>query len=120
MKELPSWTIIRRWSELRIIRVGHSESKAMWEVATVMSGEVGSRRERKRVGESMLRRIRSEFVRDSVIRVPLASTSVLAVCEYQAGLWALKSPIMMLLTWKLKRRYKLGMKSEGQLDIGGM
>ena len=102
-KELPSWTMIGRWSELRVMRVRHSESKAMWEVAIVMSGEVGSPREGTRVGDSMLRRMRSVFVRDSVIAVPLASASVLVVWEYQAGLWALKSPMMMLLSWKLKR-----------------
>ena len=33
-----SWTMIRRWSELTVVRVRHSESKAMWEVAIVMSG----------------------------------------------------------------------------------
>ena len=31
--ELPSWIMIGRWSELRVVRVRHSESKAMWEVA---------------------------------------------------------------------------------------
>ena len=72
-KELLSWTMIERWLQLRFIRVRHSEIKATWEVAIVMSGEVGSPRERTRVGESMLRSLRSEFV----IRVPLASASVL-------------------------------------------
>ena len=83
---LGGWTMIRRWSELRVVRVRHSESKAMWEVVIVMSGEVGSPREGTRVGESMLRRMRLVFVRDSVIRVPLASAGVLVVWEYQAGL----------------------------------
>ena len=67
----------------------------MWEVAIVMSGEVGSPREETWVGESMLRIMRSVFASYSVIRVPLASASVLVVREYQAGLWALKSPMMM-------------------------
>ena len=31
-EELPSWTMFDRWSELRVVRVRHSESKAMWEV----------------------------------------------------------------------------------------
>ena len=53
-----------------------SESKAMWEVAIVMSGEVESPREGTRVGESMFSRMRSELVRDSV---PRASASVLVV-----------------------------------------
>ena len=57
----------------------HSESMARWEVAIVMSGEAGSPLEDTRVGESMLRRMRTEFLRDSVIRVPLASVSVLVV-----------------------------------------
>ena len=58
------------------MRVLHSESKAMWEDAIVRSGEVRSLREGTRVGESRLSRRRSELVKDSVIRVPLASTSV--------------------------------------------
>ena len=82
----------------------HSESKARWEVVIVMSGEVGSPRKGTRVGESILRRMRSEFVRDSMIRVPLASVSVYVVWEYQAGLRALKSPIMMLLSCSYKKR----------------
>ena len=57
----------------------HSESKAMWEEAIVMSGEVWSPRDGTRVGESRLRRRRSEFVRDSVVRVTLASANVFDV-----------------------------------------
>ena len=53
----------------------YSLSKAMPEVTIIMSVEVGSSREGTRVGELRLRRRRSEFVRDSVIRVPLASAS---------------------------------------------
>ena len=54
----------------------NNESKAMWEVAIVMSGEVVSPREGTWVGESMLKRMRSVFVKDSVIRVPIASARV--------------------------------------------
>ena len=36
-KELLSWLMIGRWSELRVVRVCHSESKAMWEEAIVRS-----------------------------------------------------------------------------------
>ena len=68
--------MIGRWGELRVVRVRHSESKAMWEEAIVRLGEVESLREGTRVGESRLRRRRSEFVRDSVMRVPLVSASV--------------------------------------------
>ena len=67
-KELLSWTMIARWSELWVIRVCYSESKIMWEQAIVRSGEARSLQEKTRVGKSRLRRV-SEFVRDSVIRV---------------------------------------------------
>ena len=78
-KELSSWAMIGRWLELRVVRVRHSDSKAMWEEAIVISGEVGSRREGTWVGESRLRRMRCQFVKDSVIRVPLASARVFVV-----------------------------------------
>ena len=57
----------------------HSESKAMWEEAIVMSGELGFPREGTRVGQSRLKSWRSEFLRYSVIRVPLVFKSVLVV-----------------------------------------
>ena len=60
-KELPSWTMIGKLLVLRVVRVHHSEFKAMSEEAIVMSGEVGSPREGTRVGESRLRRRKSEF-----------------------------------------------------------
>ena len=41
-KELPGWTMVGRWSELRVMRVRHSDYKAMWEEAIGRSGEVGS------------------------------------------------------------------------------
>ena len=49
----------------------------MWELAIVMSGDLGSPQEETRVAELMLRRMRSEFERDSVIKVSLSSASVL-------------------------------------------
>ena len=75
-KENPSWIMIERWSKLRVMRVFHSESKAMLEEAIVRSGEMGSLREETRIAESGLRRRRSELVRDFVIRVRLAFASV--------------------------------------------
>ena len=30
-KKLPCWTMIGRWSELRVVKVRHSGSIAMWE-----------------------------------------------------------------------------------------
>ena len=41
-KELSSKTMIERWSELRVVRVRLYESKVLWEVAIMMSGEMGS------------------------------------------------------------------------------
>ena len=58
------------------MKVCHSESKVMWEEAIVRSGDVGFLRDGRRVGESRLRRRRSEFVRDSVIKVPLDSARI--------------------------------------------
>ena len=51
----------------------------MWEVGIVMSGEVGSPREGTWVGESILGRMRFEYVRVSVIRLPLVFVSELVV-----------------------------------------
>ena len=63
-------------SELRVVRVRHSEFIAMWEEAIVRSGEIGSLREGKRLGDSRFRQRRSQFVRDYVISVLPASASV--------------------------------------------
>ena len=52
------------------------EGAAMWEDAIVRLPDVESLREGRWVGESRFRSKRSEFVRDSVMRVPLASASV--------------------------------------------
>ena len=95
--------MIGSWSELSVVRRSYTETNAMWGEAIVRSGEEGSPREGTRVGESMLRRRRFESVRESVIRVSLASASVHVVGEYLVGLWALRSPMMMLLR-KLKIR----------------
>ena len=67
-----NWKVV----ELKVVRVRHSESKALWEDAIVRSGEIGFLQEGTPVGESRLRRRRSEFVRDTVIRVPLVSAIV--------------------------------------------
>ena len=50
-----------RWTELRILKMRYSESKAKWEVAIVRSEEMGTQ-----VRKSRLRKSRLEFVRDSV------------------------------------------------------
>ena len=61
------------------MKVRHSVSKAMWQEAIVMSGEVRSLRDGTRVRDLRLKRRRSEFVRDSAIRVPFALESVRVV-----------------------------------------
>ena len=52
------------------------------------------------------------------MRVPLTSAWVIEVREYQAGLWALKYPMMMSL-WELKRRrgiwWTVGVR--GEVDV---
>ena len=52
------------------MRVTHSESMVMWGVAILRSGEEGLKLVGRRVGESLLRCIRSEFVRESLMSVP--------------------------------------------------
>ena len=69
------WEIhLVRTSQL-VVRMRHSESKAMWEEAIVRSGEIGSLREGRRVGESRLSR-KSEFVSDFLMRISLAYANV--------------------------------------------
>ena len=69
--------MIGRRSELRFVRVCYSEFKAMWEEAIVRPGDMGFLREGTRVEESRLWRRKLEFVKDFVIRVPLASAGVM-------------------------------------------
>ena len=40
-EQIPSWTMIGKGSELRVVMVRHSESKAMWEEAIVRLGGWG-------------------------------------------------------------------------------
>ena len=68
--------MIGRWLKLRVVRVRHSESKAMREEAIVRSKEEGSLREDAVIGESRLMGRRLEFVRDSVMRIPFASARI--------------------------------------------
>ena len=60
LKELPSMIMIGKWSELRVMRLHYSESKAMWEEAIVRWERWGP----------------CERYPNSVIRVPLAYASV--------------------------------------------
>ena len=66
------------------MRVCHSESIVMWEEAIVRSEEVGFAQDGWQVGESRLRSVRLESVRDSLVRVSLASARSHVVRVYQA------------------------------------
>ena len=74
--------MISRWSELSVVMVHHSDSKAMWDEAIVRSGEVGSLRGGRWVGESRLRSMRLGFVKDSIMRVPLAPPPVYMLFKF--------------------------------------
>ena len=63
--------MIGKRSELRVVRVHHSESKAIWEKA---------QRRFLLEGESRSRSRRLEFVRNLVIKVPLASLRPFTCC----------------------------------------
>ena len=61
--------MVDRWLELRVVKMRHFESVAIWKEAIVTSGEVGFPQEGKRVGESRLRSMRVQFARYSLMRV---------------------------------------------------
>jgi len=91
-----------RWSEFRVARVVHSRSDTIVLVAMERSGEVGCPEEGSRVGESPLRRTREAAVRASKMSHPRVAARESLVCEYHAGLWALKSPKMRVSPWGVK------------------
>ena len=91
-----------------MVKVDHSESMAMCGVEMERSGEVELESEGSRVGESVLRRTKSESVRASCMISPRPAALVSLVCEYQAGWWALKSPRMRVSSWVWKSRVKEG------------
>ena len=67
------------------MRVNHSESMAMWGVAMVMSGEEGLPWEGRRVGVSVLRRVRSRSMRVLCMWSPCSAARWSEVWEYHAG-----------------------------------
>ena len=67
------------------MRVNHSESMAMWGVAMVMSGEEGLPWEGRRVGVSVLRRVRSRSMRVLCMWSPRSAARWSEVWEYHAG-----------------------------------
>ena len=105
---------------MRVVRVLHSRSVAIAGVDMERSGEEGLPEEGSRVGESELRRTRSDEVKESRMSRPRAAARESLVCEYHAGLWALKSPRMMLSSWGVRSPSKEGVKLGGQDEIGGM
>ena len=76
------------------MEVAQSRSVAIEGVTMVRSGEEGLPREESRVGESSLKRTKSEAVRASRMSAPRPAARGSTVWEYQAGLCALKSPKM--------------------------
>ena len=102
------------------MRVVHVKSRAMSGVAIDRSGEVGFPWVGRRVGVSELRRTRLEGMRALEISSPRAAARASLVCEYHAGLWALKSPRMRVLSWGVRRPPRHGEKFGGQEDMGGM
>ena len=86
----------------------HSRSAAIDGVAMDRSGEVGLPWEGSRVGESKFRRTRSVAISESSIKSPRAAARESLVCEYHAGLWALKSPRMRLSPWGVSKSSREG------------
>ena len=72
------------------------------------------------VGVSVLRVRRLEELRRSLIMCPRASARPSLVCEYHAGLWALKSPRMRVSSWGHRRESSDGVKPGGHEEAGGM
>ena len=98
----------------------HSRSVAIAGVDMDRSGEEGLPKEGSRVGESELSRTRSEEVKESRMSRPRAAARESLVCEYHAGLWALKSPKMRVSSWGVRSPSREGVKLGGQDDMGGM
>ena len=69
---------------------------------------------------SLLSRTRSEGIRASRTSSPRAAARVSLVCEYHAGLWALKSPRTRLSSWRVRRSSREGEKLGGQDEVGGI
>ena len=92
----------------------------MWGVANVRSGEEGLALEGSRVGESSLRSTKLLSVSASRMKSPRASARLSSVWEYQAGLWALKSPRMMLSSGGEKSPSRRGVKLAGHDEAGGI
>ena len=111
---------IGKWSEFSVVRVFHSRSVAIAGVAMDRSGEEGFPWEGSLVGESVLSRTRLELRSASWMSLPRAAARESPVWEYPAGLWALKSPRIMLSPRGVKSKSSVGVKLEGHDDIGGM
>ena len=95
-------------------------SRAKWELQRVRSGEEGFPDFGRRVGRSVLRRERLLSSMDSAKAEPLPAAAESRVVECQAGLWALKSPMMMVGDVGSRRRERSGLKPGGHEDTGGI
>ena len=119
-KDPPRCRRMGRWSELSVVRVLHSSSVAIAGVDMDRSGEDGLPKEGSRVGESELSMTRSEEVKESRMSCPRAAARRSQVCVYHAGLWALKSPRIIVSSWGVRSSSKEGVKLGGQDEMGGM
>ena len=95
------------------------KSRARWAEHRERSGDVGWPFGGRRVGESSLRRQRLLSLRASSRASPRFMADWSRVMEFQAGLWALKSPTRIRSFGFSKRRLKSGVYCGGQEECGG-
>ena len=93
-------------------------SIAKCELQRVRSGDEGWPDLGTRVGWLVLRRERLLSSMELAKAEPLPELSWTG--ENQVGLWALKSPVMMVGAVWSRRRERSGLKLDGQEDEGGM
>jgi hypothetical protein len=111
---------IGRWSELSVVYVRQSSIGAMCAEHKERSGDVLGPLEGVLVGVFSLRRHRLLPFKASISSSPRAAAAWSDVEENQAGLWALKSPVIKVSFVTSKSLGKLGEKPGGQEEGGGM
>ena len=108
-----------RWSELRAVCTLYETAVVRWAEMSDRSGEDATGE--GRVGEGVLRKHRSLVSTTAAIVLPRAAALSHEVREYQASLWALKSPRMTVSA--SERRNASRVSSErlwsGQPEQGG-
>ena len=105
---------------MRVVRGVQSASRARCGLQRVRSGEDGFPDLGRRVGKSRLRSVRLLSLIASTIAEPLPAAAASLVEEYHAALWALKSPMTMVVSLGFSRRERSGRKWVGQDEAGGM